>query len=125
MAPRLAFISRSRPLGDDSAVVEDDERAGQTVGLLEVLGGEQHGGSPVDQALDDLPEVDAALRVEAGGRLVEEEDRRPGHQGGGQVESAAHAARIGLEGAVGGVGQVELVQQVLGRGRTRPTRRGG
>ena len=69
-----------------------------------------------DQLLDDLPQVVAALGVEAGGGLVEEEHRGPGHQGGGQVEAAAHAARVGLERAVAGVGQVELLEQLGGPG---------
>ena len=50
-----------------------------------------------DQLLDDRPQVLAALGVEPGGGLVEEEHRRAGHQGGGQVEAPAHAARVGLE----------------------------
>ena len=115
VAPRLAFSSVGRALGDDLPVVEHDQGVGQAVGLLEVLGGEQHGGPAADQLLDDLPQVVAALRVETGGRLVEEEDGRPGHQGGGQVEAPPHAARVGLERPVAGVGQVEL-----GRAAPRP-----
>ena len=44
----------------------------------------------------------------------------PGHQGRGQVEASAHPARVGLEGPVAGVGQIELHQQLLGP----PTDRG-
>ena len=51
-------------------------------------------------------------RVEAGRRLVEEEHRRAGHQGGGQVEAPAHAARVGLEDAVAGIGQAEPLEQL-------------
>ena len=67
--------------GDDPAVVDHHDVAGQAVGLLEVLGGEQHGGALGHQSLDDPPQVLAALGVEPGGRLVEEEDRRPGRPG--------------------------------------------
>ena len=70
---------------------------------------------PPTRLLDDLPQVVAALGVESGGGLVEEEHRRPGHEGGGQVEPPAHAARVGLERPVAGVGQIELVEQLAAR----------
>ena len=79
-----------------------------------------------------LPEAEARRRVEPGRRLVEEQDRRPVHERGREVEPAAHAARVGLERPVGGVGQAEALEQ-LGRpvlrqplragGSARPTRR--
>ena len=58
----------------------------------------------------------AALGVEPGGRLVEEQHRRSVHQGGGQVEAPAHAARVGARGRSRGVGQVEPLEQLVGRG---------
>ena len=118
-----------RALGDDAPVVDHHDVAGQAVGLLEVLGGEQHRRALGHQLLDDAPEVLAALGVEAGGGLVEEEDGRAGDEGGGQVEATAHAARVGLEDAVAGVGQAEVLQQLVGpagetlrlRWQSRPT----
>ena len=67
-----------------------------------------------DQLLDHLPEVVAARRVEAGGGLVEEQHRRPVHERGGQVEPAAHAAGVGPRRAVGGVGEPEPLEQLVG-----------
>ena len=43
----------------------------------------------------DLPHLDARLRVEAGGRLVEEDDRRVADEAHGDVEPTAHAAGVG------------------------------
>ena len=91
-------------------------RSASAVGLVQVLGGEQHRGAFGDPAFDRLPEADAAARVEPGGRLVEEEDRRPGDQGGGEVEAAAHPARVGADEAVGGFVEVEALQQLGGAG---------
>ena len=54
---------------------------GERVGLLEVLRGEQHGRAVVDELADDVPHVLALGRVEAGGRLVEEDHRRAGRPG--------------------------------------------
>ncbi len=49
--------------------------------------------------------------------LAEEEHRRPGHQAGGKVEAPTHPARILPEHPVGGIGEIELVEEV---GRPRP-----
>ena len=55
-----------------------------------------------------------ARRVEAGGRLVEEQHRRAGDEAGGEIEPAAHAARVRLHHAVGGERELELLEQLLG-----------
>jgi hypothetical protein len=64
----------------------------------------------VHQVADDIPEPAATARVEPGGGLVQEEDLRAADEAGGQVEAAAHPARVGLGGAVGGRGEVELLE---------------
>src|SRR5204862_2457229 len=83
-------------------------------GLRQVLRGQQDGRAVGHQVLDDPPQVYAAVGVEAGGRLVEEQHGWAVDQGGGQVEAAAHASRVRLDRPVGGVGEVEALQQ-LGR----------
>ena len=93
-----------RALGDHAAVVDDHDVVGEHVGLLEVLRGEQHGGAAAHELLDHAPELVAALRVEAGGGLVEEQHRRTVHERGGEVEATAHAAGVGARHAVGRVG---------------------
>ena len=49
---------------------------------------------PLGEFLDGLPDLEPRLRVEAGRRLVEEDDRRVADQAHGDVEPAAHAARV-------------------------------
>ena len=66
-----------------------------------------------DELLDDLPQPEAAARVKPGGRLVEEQDRRLGHERGGQVQAPAHAARVGLGRPLGGVMEVEALEQLV------------
>ncbi len=101
-----------RALGDDAAVVEHRDPVGELVRLVEVLGGEQHGGAVRDEAAHDVPHGVAAARVEAGGGLVEEDDARRGDQGHRQVEPALHPARVGGERLARGLGQVELLEQL-------------
>ena len=71
-----------------------------------------------DAALDRLPQAQPAARVEPGGRLVQEQHRRAEHERGGEVEPAAHAAGVGLRGPLGGLGEVEALQQLV-RARAR------
>ena len=66
------------------------------VGLLQVLGGQQHGGAVGGQRRGSSSHsLVAAARVQAGGRLVEEQHVRPADQAGGEVEPPAHAAGVG------------------------------
>ena len=55
----------------------------------------------------------AALDVEAGGRLVEEEDARAVQQGEGEVEPALHPARVAADLAVGRVGEPDALDQLV------------
>ena len=66
-----------------------------------------------DQLAQHLPQLDAAARVEAGGRLVEEQHRRRGDQADREVEPPAHAAGVGLHDPVAGVGEREPLEQVV------------
>ena len=103
------------PLGDDPAVVDDPDPVGQGVGLLEVLGGEEHGHAlVVGQPRDLLPERAAALRVQAGGRLVQEQDPGRVHERQRQVEPALHSARVAADATVGRLGQPDALEQRLG-----------
>ena len=46
--------------------------------------------------------------------IVEKEDRGAGDECGGQVETAAHPARVGANEAVGGICQHEVVEELRG-----------
>ena len=78
-------------LGDDLPAVDHDDVVGEAVGLLEVLGGQQHCCAVTDELLDERPKIASAARVETGGGFVQEQHRRSVDKGGGQVETAAHA----------------------------------
>ena len=67
-------------------------------------------------AFDHLPQAQPAARVEAGGRLVEEQHRRLCDERGGEVEAAAHPARVGLGRSSAGVDEVEALEQLAAAG---------
>ena len=63
------------PIRDDPAVREDDDPIRQLLRLVEVVGGEEDRRLlGVGEAAHQVVEVASRLRVEAGGRLVEEEE---------------------------------------------------
>ena len=102
------------PGGDDLAVVDDPEVVGELVGLLEVLGGEEDGHPLVAGEMGDLvPERGPALDVEAGGRLVEEEDPRAVQQREGEVEPALHPAGVAADLPVGRVREADPLDQLV------------
>ena len=70
----------------------------------------------------DVPHLVAAARVEAGGRLVEEEQVGRVEDAGGDVEAPPHAARVVLDLLAGRVGQPEGVEQLRGPLAARPLR---
>ena len=112
--PMRALSSSGVPWATVAAVVEHDDVVGQAVGLFEVLGGEHDRGAVADEVAEHVPQVVAAARVEAGGGLVEEQHLGRGHEAGGQVEAPAHAAGERLDQAVGRVGEVEPLEQLVG-----------
>ena len=96
-------------------MIDDPDPVGEDIRLLEVLGGEEDRHSLLlHQPCDLFPQRRAALRVEAGGGLVEEEDPRPVHQGQSQIEAPFHSARVLAHAAVSGVPQADAVDELLG-----------
>ena len=115
--PDLGLERGRRALGDDVPVVDDPDPVGEHVGLLEVLRGQEDGDAVLaGEPRDLVPESRAALDVEPGRRLVEEEDPRPVHERQRQVEPALHPARVAADLAIGRLAQADAVEELL---RTR------
>lgn len=70
-------------------------------------------GRGLAQRLDQIQDVLAAERIEAGGRLVEEHDRRLPDDRRRDPQPLTHPARVPGDLARGGVGQPNLCQQSL------------
>src|SRR5206468_9322 len=65
------------------------------------------------QPLDLPPELDPRLRIEAGRRLVQKQDLGPVDESERDVETALHAARVGLGDSAGRLGQPKTLEQLL------------
>ena len=92
-----------RALGDEPARGDDADAVGELLGLLEVLGGQEDGRALVVERAHLAPQRGAARRVQAGGRLVEEQHVRPVHEREREVQPPAHAARVAADAPVGGL----------------------
>ena len=91
-AGHVGFKFVSGTLGDDTAVVNDDDLIRQFIGFFQVLGGQQQGRPDGDEVADGIPHGDAPPRVQAGGRLIEEKNVGTRHDARRQIEPAAHTA---------------------------------
>ena len=61
--------------------------------------------------LEQIEEAIALGRVEAGGRLVDDDELRIGEQRLGDAEALLHAAGVGAEGLLAHVPEIGLLQQ--------------
>ena len=77
------------------------------------MGGEEHGAPEGADAADDLPGVAARARVEAGGRLVEEDQLGIADQRQGEVEAALLAAGEGLDPRPRLLGEPDEVEHLV------------
>ena len=88
VAGELGLERRGGVVGDDAAVVDHHDPLGERVGLVEVVRGEHDRRAVLGaQAQDVLLQVGPALRVEAGRRLVEEEQLAAGGPGPSAMSS--------------------------------------
>ena len=101
-------------LGDHEPVVDHGDPVGQAVGLVQVLGGEEHGHALWRRAPRASPTARCGCGVEARRRLVEEDHGRPGDERRGEVEAAAHPAGVGAHEPLAGVGEAERREQLAG-----------
>ena len=112
--PDLRLQLGGRALGHDVPVVDDPDAVGERVGLLEVLRGQEDGDAVLAREPRHLaPERASALHVEPGGRLVEEEDRRPVRECEREIEPALHPARVAADLAVGCEREPDPLEQLL------------
>jgi hypothetical protein len=95
-------------------VVDDGDAVGELIGLVEVLGGEQDGCTGGDEDANDLPHLIPAPRVETAGGFIEKQQWGRDHDARGNVEAAAHAARVRPHQPVRGLSQSERVEQLAG-----------
>ena len=104
-----------RPDGDGLAVRHDRHLVAEALGLLDVVRAHQDRDALAAQAVDERPQLLADLRVEADGRLVEQEQARLVQQRAGDEQPAPHAAAQLVDLALAAVLQVRDVERAVHR----------
>ncbi len=71
----------------------------------------EHRATAVGERADQPAHLVDALRVEAVGRLVEDQQRRVAEQRGGDAEALLHAQRVGAVAVVAALAEADDVEQ--------------
>jgi hypothetical protein len=95
-------------------VPDDHQVVGDHLDLVQQVRGQQDGCAAVGVAAQQVAHPADAGRVQAVGRLVEDEDLRVPHQGGGDAEPLPHAQGVVTHPAAGfGGRQADGVEHLL------------
>src|SRR6185437_1972707 len=101
-----------RPLRDHFAPVDDRRRVAGLLDLGKEMGGDEDGPPLLlDHRADHLPELLDAARVEAVGRLVEDQQLRVGQQAPRDAQALAHAHRVLRDAVVAARGEADPRQR--------------
>ena len=103
-----------RALGDDAALVHHDEAVAELLGLVHVVGRQHERDALLLEPVQAVPQDVAGLRVETGGRLVEEQQLGVVDQRAGDRHPPLHPARQRVDLARGPFRELHEVEQ-LGR----------
>src|SRR5690606_3535159 len=104
---------------ENAAVIDDHDVVAQALRLVHVVGGEQQRLALALEIEQALPDHYPGLRVEAGGRLVEDDQAGVTYQGAGDDQAPLHAAGERLHAGVDLVRQLherEQLRDALGQG---------
>ena len=108
-----------RALGDHAAAGDHDHAIGETLRLLHVVRGQQDRLAERAQPCDQLPRLAARGRVEAGGRLVQEQQLRVAAEAEREVEPPPLAAGERLDARAGDRAEADEVEHLVRRKRAR------
>ena len=87
------------PLDEKAPLVHDDQPVAETGGLIHVVGRQQDREPLRPELLQTLPDLVARLGIEAGRRLVEDEELRPVEKRAGHHQTPDHpAGEVGRPG---------------------------
>ena len=92
-ADMLRDQGAGRPLGDDPSLVHDHEPVTETFSLLHVVRRQDQRHALELEPLERGPDGVARLRVETGGRLIQDNEGWTVHQRPRNQETTAHPAR--------------------------------
>ena len=119
LAPEPGDQLAGEPLRDDLALIDDGDAIAEAFGLVHVMRGQQDGPATLAQVADDVPELAAGLGVQAGRRLVEEQDLGVADQGDRDREPLLLASGKLLDEGIGLAFQRDPRNDVIGSSQPR------
>ena len=102
-----------RLAGHDLAAVDDRDLIAELLGFFQIVGGQDDRYTQLVQTGDVLPELAAQLDVDAGGGLIQDQNRRLMDHGLGHHQTPLHAAGQLADIGVGLIAQAERVEQLV------------
>ena len=100
-------------LGDQPALLDDHDGVRRHGQLGQQVTGDQDSAAAIDSGAQEFPQPVHAGRVEAVGRLVENENAGITEQGTGQHEPLTHAEREPADPATSVLGEVDLLEHFV------------
>ena len=105
-------MSGDPSLGEDLAVIDDRDARAQLLELGQDVAADDDRLAEGAQLAEQLPQLDAGARVEAGRGLVEQQHLGVVDERVGEAEPLLHAARQALDVGVALVAEVDEVEEV-------------
>jgi hypothetical protein len=90
------------------------------LGLVHVMGRDEHGQAVGCEPMNLVPELAPRLRIDACGRLIEQQQLRPVHDAGGEREAVLPAARKLPRELMAARGQAQIGERACDRLASRP-----
>src|SRR5579884_2082231 len=102
-----------RPLVGDAAAADDGDAVAELLHLGEQVARENDRDPLAGEPLDERAHVAHPRRVEAGRRLVQQEQPRRAQERGGDAEALPHPVRVAADAIVGAVGEVDELEHLV------------
>ena len=96
-----------RALGDDTPAIDDRHLIADLLDLVEQVRGENDRPPLGDPGANERTKLLDSARIEAVGRLVQDQHLGIGEQAAGNPEPLAHALRVGADAIVGAVREAD------------------
>src|SRR5208282_497147 len=99
----------------EPARIDNPDPCAKALRFLHVVGGVENRGARVAQALYQIEDRATALRVDADGRLIEDQELRPMQNSAREIQASLHPARIGADDVVGARREPDRIQSAFDR----------
>src|SRR5262249_30860881 len=105
--------SVQRVIGDDFAVIDDDDAVAKALGLFHVMSGVDERLAPRLQCKQVIEDGVAALRINANSGLVEQKELGIVQQRSGQIQASLHASTESADSVLRAIAEADQFERVF------------